>query len=212
MSFDRLARYYSWMEWLLAGRKLQRCRTAFLEEARNARDVLLVGEGHGRFLEALCRVNPTASVACLDASAKMLGVAKDRVRRAGLETNRIDFTSGSILSFEPKRSFDLVVTHFFLDCFEGRELERVIDKVARVLRPGGGWMVADFQVPQSGWRRHRARLILSVAYAFFRKTVNLPAGKLINPAPLLLQQGLNRISKRSFNQDLLYAEFWRKPA
>src|ERR1041385_77794 len=61
MSFDALAPHYLWMEWLLAGRKLQRCRTAFLDEARAARDILLLGEGNGRFLQALLQVNRTAN-------------------------------------------------------------------------------------------------------------------------------------------------------
>src|SRR5439155_22241467 len=32
MSFDTLAPHYRWMEFILAGKKLQRCRTAFLDE------------------------------------------------------------------------------------------------------------------------------------------------------------------------------------
>ena len=37
MSFDRLAPHYSWMERVLAGRELHKCRTAFLETTRGAR-------------------------------------------------------------------------------------------------------------------------------------------------------------------------------
>src|SRR5882762_1835947 len=48
--FDRLAPHYYWMECVLAGRTLQRCRTAFLEQTRDATAALLIGEGNGRFL------------------------------------------------------------------------------------------------------------------------------------------------------------------
>ena len=34
--FDRLAQHYYWMECVLAGRTLQKCRTAFLDETRVA--------------------------------------------------------------------------------------------------------------------------------------------------------------------------------
>ena len=44
MSFDLLAPHYRWMEFILAGEKLQRCRTAFLDELPAARNILLVGE------------------------------------------------------------------------------------------------------------------------------------------------------------------------
>jgi hypothetical protein len=55
MSFDRLAPHYRWLEWVLAGRKLQRCRTAFLDEIGRADATLLVGEGNGRFLGELLK-------------------------------------------------------------------------------------------------------------------------------------------------------------
>jgi hypothetical protein len=52
-NFDCLAAHYRWMEWLLAGRKLQRCREAFLGSIPPPTRALLVGEGNGRFLTAL---------------------------------------------------------------------------------------------------------------------------------------------------------------
>ncbi len=68
MSFDRLAPYYRGMERLLAGNKLHRCRTAWLEEVRDAKRILLAGEGHGRFLEVCAREFPQATIVCVDAS------------------------------------------------------------------------------------------------------------------------------------------------
>src|SRR5712671_6722984 len=55
VNFDVLARHYRWMELVLAGEKLQRCRTAFLGEIPAARNILLLGEGHGRCLVECCR-------------------------------------------------------------------------------------------------------------------------------------------------------------
>src|SRR4051812_20630121 len=83
VSFDVLAPHYRWMELLLAGEKLQRCRTAFLKEVADARDVLIVGEGHGRFLVECRRRLPDARITCVDASERMLEVARARLRRAG---------------------------------------------------------------------------------------------------------------------------------
>src|SRR5262252_9036925 len=114
MSFDRLAKHYSAMEWLLAGRKLQACRTAFLEEAAKARSIMLVGEGHGKFLEVLCRAAPEAEICYVDASAEMTRVARSRIRRAGIRDQHVQFFSVPIMEFEPRRKFELIVTHFFL--------------------------------------------------------------------------------------------------
>jgi ubiquinone/menaquinone biosynthesis C-methylase UbiE len=208
MSFDRLARYYSAMEWLLAGRKLQRCRTAFLAEAISARSILLVGEGHGRFLEELCRAAPEAAVSYVDSSLEMSRVARAQVRRY---TDRpIEFQTVPIIEFEPERTFDLIATQFFLDCFAQEELRRTVTKLAGLLEPGGAWMVADFQVPTRGWRRRRALFVLVLAYGFFRMVTRLPAKRLIAPQPFLKAEGLKLEKRVEFNFGLLYAELWRK--
>ena len=45
--FDRLAPHYGWMERLLAGRKLQRCRAAFLQTIPAPRRALVAGPAAG---------------------------------------------------------------------------------------------------------------------------------------------------------------------
>jgi ubiquinone/menaquinone biosynthesis C-methylase UbiE len=207
MSFDRLARRYSAMEWLLAGRKLQTCRTAFLEDAARARSILLVGEGHGKFLEVLCRAAPEATISYVDASVEMGRVA--RARLTTHEQNRVLFHSIPIMQFEPGQKFDLIVTHFFLDCFAEEELGAVIERLAHFLLPEAAWIIADFQVPRQGWRRWRAQAILALAYSFFRMATQLAARRLVSPQALLQAQGLNLETRLEFNFGLLYAELWK---
>ena len=83
-SFDRLARYYGWMESLLAGGKLEKCRNALWDDIPPLRSALLVGEGHGKFLASLLERYPDAKVTCVDASEQMLNVARKRLQREPL--------------------------------------------------------------------------------------------------------------------------------
>jgi SAM-dependent methyltransferase len=83
-NFDFLAAHYRWMEWVLAGRKLQRCREAFLGSIPPPGRALLVGEGNGRFLAALRRAYPQVQCVCVDASARMLERARMSSEAAGL--------------------------------------------------------------------------------------------------------------------------------
>src|SRR5579862_4048205 len=68
MSFDRLAPHYRWLEIVLAGEKLQHCRTAFLSQIRDAHDVLILGEGNGRFLLECRKTLSSAQITCVDSS------------------------------------------------------------------------------------------------------------------------------------------------
>src|SRR5258708_18551693 len=111
MSFDRLAPHYRWMEWLLAGRKLQRCRTAYLRRIDCPREVLLLGEGNGRFLEALLLAHPRARVTCVDASAAMLDRARHRAAASGCGVSAVTFVHAAVLNWiPPSRPFDLIVS------------------------------------------------------------------------------------------------------
>jgi hypothetical protein len=62
MNFDRLAPFYPWLETFCAGTVMQRSRTTFLARTKNCRRALLPGEGTGKFLTELLRVNPHIEV------------------------------------------------------------------------------------------------------------------------------------------------------
>ena len=163
--FDRIARHYDWMESLLAGGKLERCRNAFWNEIPSMQSALLVGEGHGKFLASLLERNPGARVTCVDASASMLEVARNRLLRATLPLQRVEFIQAELPAWKPAAErYDLVATHFFLDCFPHEQLAEVIDNLQRAARPGGCWLISDFQIPGAGLRRLRARVIHRLMY------------------------------------------------
>jgi SAM-dependent methyltransferase len=101
MSFDAIAPHYRWLEQVTAGSLLQCCRTQFLHELGNARNILLLGEGHGRFLIELVKINPTAQITCLDASARMLERAHAALEKYG-PLDRIRCSSSAVIVEEEK--------------------------------------------------------------------------------------------------------------
>jgi len=215
MSFDAIAPHYRWLEWVTAGSLLQRCRTAFLHELTDARHVLLLGEGRGRFLVELLRVNPSARFTCLDASARMLDHMRREVRRRRLPDSRLTFLKADVLAdiagvIGEQGPFDVVASHFFLDCFQPDQLQRVVAEVGKGVSPGGRWVLSDFRVPEAGWRRLRARLILAGLYRFFRIVTHLPARRLTPPDAALREAGFELKQRRLFNSQLLHADLWER--
>jgi ubiquinone/menaquinone biosynthesis C-methylase UbiE len=207
--FDRLAPHYRWMEWVLAGPKLQRCRTAFLPAIPAPRNVLLLGEGNGRFLAELMRRHPTARFTCVDASGGMLERARGRLRRNGLEGTNVSFVHADFLDWPaPPEQFDLIVTHFFLDCFTAEQLGRMLPRIAAVSAPGAHWLIADFRQPESGWAHWRAKLIIRSMYLFFQCATRLPAGELEPVDPLLTRHGFALRQRRLAEWGLLHSDWW----
>jgi ubiquinone/menaquinone biosynthesis C-methylase UbiE len=212
-SFDRLAPCYLLMERLLAGKKLQRCRTVHLPQPA-ARSVLVLGPGRGGFLPEFFTTNYRAEVTCVDLSARMLAHTRARVVQNDFDPERLRLVHGNVLEqrFWEGRSwsFDLVVSHFFLDCFQPQQLEFVISKVAAVTKESCAWLVADFRLPERGLWRLRAQMILRLAYTFFRVTTKLPARCLTPPEPYLTKQGFTLQNRQLFDQGLLHSDLWER--
>ncbi len=210
MSFDRLAPHYHWIEWLFAGEKLQRCRSACLPLIPAPRRVLLIGEGHGRSLVALLRAFSEAEFTCVDASARMLDCARTRIEAHGLSDRAVEFVHSDIRDWRaPARRFDLLVTHFFLDCFRADQLAEVVRSLAVTAVPGARWLLADFRVPVAGFGKWRARVILWSLYLFFRRTTRLPASHLTPPDGFLQQCGFVLRARRLFEWGLLHSDVWQ---
>ena len=209
MSFDILAPHYRWMEWLLAGGKLQRCRTAFLDAIPAPHDVLIYGEGNGRFLTALLQRFPNVRVTSVDASAAMIEKARQRLQRHGLANAHVRFVHADALQWQPSAAaFDLVVTHFFLDCFREDQLRDLIPKIAAAAKPRAPWLLGDFKAADSGLRHWRSRVILAVMYLFFRRVTHLPAKYLTAPDLLLTSSGFRLQQRRETDWGMLHSDVW----
>ena len=211
MNFDRLAAHYHWMERVFAGGLMQRCRITFLPRAENCRRALLVGEGPGRFLARLLHRNPAVRVVCLEQSTGMIAQARLRLAREGLDSSRVQFQPIDVLEWTPPEAeFDLIVTNFFLDCFRADQLRQVVPRLAQSAAPGATWLLADFRLPERGWRRWRGVLILAALYAFFKLSTSLSASWLTPPDELLTASGFELVERRLASFGLAHSDCWRR--
>lgn len=205
MSFDRLAPHYRWLERVTAGGVLQQARLAHLASLDTAQNILLVGEGPGRFLAALRARRPNVPITVLDASARMLAMARDTA--TGPTTfQQLDLTEESL----PSGSWDAVVSHCFLDCFAPTTLERVISNLAQATTLQADWLITDFAMPVAGWQRARARFAHALMYRTFRIAANLEARRWTDPSSLLRAQGFQLHRHAPFNHGLIRADHWRR--
>jgi ubiquinone/menaquinone biosynthesis C-methylase UbiE len=211
MNFDRLAAHYSWMELAFGGNLMHRCRTRFLSRAQDCRRGLLAGEGTGKFLTELLKSNPEIRVTCVEQSAGMIRQMRRRLRAAGVEFSRVNFRQMDALDWSiPAEKYDLVATHFFLDCFQERELERLVNLLAGSAQMGAIWLLTDFCEPERGWPRWRAKILLAGLYAFFRATTGLSANRLTPPEKYLTGAGFRLRERRLDSFGFAHADLWER--
>jgi ubiquinone/menaquinone biosynthesis C-methylase UbiE len=110
-----------------------------------------LGTGPGYVARRIARRRPGLCMAGLDLAAGMVQRARCTATQAGLDGRGIwPQADGHRLPFADE-SFDLVVSSFSLHHWT--EPLRVLDEVARVLKPGGGYYIADLCREVSAWQR-----------------------------------------------------------
>lgn len=207
MKFDRLAPHYDRLEALTAGSRLQRARAQWLEGLVGCRNVLSVGEGHGRFAEAFLARYPGAKLTCVEASPAMIAMARRRTRASA---HRVRWENAEVLAWRPAEKYDAIVTCFFLDCFPPATLAAVVRHLAASAEEKAVWLVTDFALPPRGPARWRAQAVHALMYAFFRSVVALPARRLTSPDSLLATQGFRLMRRREFEWGLVRTDLWQR--
>jgi ubiquinone/menaquinone biosynthesis C-methylase UbiE len=209
VNFDPVARIYRWLEYLSFGPWLARCRDAQLAHLTPARRALLLGDGDGRFLQHLLAVNPELHADVVDSSRSMLTILDRRVRRTG--GDKISLHLADALEWEPTGHYghyDLIVSHFFLDCFFPDQLEQLFDRVLPHAQPGAQWVVSEFAIPRNPLTAFLARGIIASLYRVFGLLTGLPVRSLPVYAESMRRRGLVLSHERCFLAGLLRSELW----
>ncbi len=200
-NFDRIARLYRWAEYACLGPLLERTREYHIPALLGQRRALILGDGDGRFTAALLRRNPALSVDAVDLSGRMLALLEQRSPEA--RTHRLDARAQL-----PRGPFDLVVTHFFLDCLSQSETDALAARVAQIVTPGALWLISDFRVPD-GLLRWPARLYIRALYLAFRWLTGLRITRLPDHARALSAAGFEPILTHHKIGGILTTELWR---
>ena len=133
-----------------------------------ARRALLLGDGDGRFLARLLETNSAITADVVDSSRSMLAILERRVRRSGPQARRrICLHHADALEWNPAGRYDLIVSHFFLDCFSTQQLEQLFDAVLPHALPGAQWVVSEFAIPRNAFAAYLARRIIRLLYQVF---------------------------------------------
>lgn len=211
--FGWLARPYRWMEYLSFGRALERCRSHYLQDATDCRSALLLGDGDGRYAARLLQAAGQARVFAVDSSQAMLTALRARCAKHSSATRTqtccADLATGLPDEARVQR-YDLVATHFFLDCLSEEEIEQLARQIVPVLATGGRWIVSEFHVPDSPLRLPARALICSL-YVAFRVLTGLGTQRLPKYREVLARVGFVQQRRTLLLGGLLVAEVWAAP-
>lgn len=216
-NFNPIARPYKALEYLTLGPTLQRCRTHHLPALLQQKSALVLGDGDGRFLARLLAANPAIHVDAVDTSRTMLDLLEARCKPYAVRLHTHHTTARAFAdSLPPTRHYDLIVTHFFLDCLTQPALDTLIQTLAPHLAPTATspalWLLSDFRIPPQGPTRLLARALVRTLYLAFRLLTNLRTTHLPDHATPLTAAGLTLTTPHHPLTGILTTELWCRPS
>lgn len=209
-NFNGLARIYSWLEYLTFGPFLWRCRTRFLSGLMSCRHALILGDGDGRFTARLLRESPEIQIHAVDVSPRMIESLRHASRR---NAGRLTTEVADIRAWKPATfaKYDLVVTHFFLDCLATEEVAALSGRLTPALDPNTLWLVSEFAIPPTVFGHIIAAPLVAALYRAFRLITHLRQQSLPDHPNALTVSGwaIQQESTQLFG--LLHSQLWRFP-
>ena len=205
-NFDRLVHVYRWLEVATFGSSLWRCRCAFLDELHLCRNALVIGDGDGRFTARLLEVNPAIHIDAIDASRAMLGTL---VRNAGTNASRVRIHHADAREWIPPNCpYDLIITHFFLDCLATEEVAALAHRLRACVTPTSCWIVSEFAIPKGSFGWFVARPLVAALYLAFSLLTGTSIFSLPSHREAMAHAGFELNLSRSSSAGLLVSEMW----
>ena len=180
-SFNRVAPYYDRLSRWVFGDTLLAAQRHFLSRIPEGVHVLFLGGGTGLLLEDLMQLPQIKSITYVEASARMLAMAKKRVAR--YRNNHpvlppVYFIHGTEHNVPDAQAYSVVITHFLLDMYEPAVLSKMMQTIYSKLTPEAQWLFTDFEISKQPDRRWWHWLLVKSMFWFFRFTAGLKVGQL----------------------------------
>ena len=158
--FDRIAFRYDFLNRFLSGGVDIYWRRRAIRElaAASPSTILDVATGTGDMAIMLTKYLPSSRVTGIDISKGMLERGREKIARLKLE-GRVELLEGDSEAIHfPDNHFDAVTVAFGVRNFEN--LERGLEEMLRVLKPGGRLVILEFSQPRTPGIRHLYELYL----------------------------------------------------
>ncbi len=175
--YNFIAPFYGFLQRIVFGKSLQEIQYLHLSALKNKKQILILGGGKGEIIHEVLKFSPNAEIHYQEASSRMLAYSKSNLTEK--ELMQIHFYHKTDFYFTPK--FDAIITPFFLDLFEEKQLEQVVYELSGLLKPNAIWIVSDFYSSET----FKHKVVYLCMKLFFKVFTGLKAKELYDFDKLL---------------------------
>ncbi|KAA1259476.1 Methyltransferase domain protein [Rubripirellula obstinata] len=208
--YDRLSSVYRLIERVAFGGVLMRARKSLAGELADAQHILVLGDGDGRLLTELTRLQIQAKFTSIEQSPKMLQLQRTGIRDVGAE-KRVEFIQGdATLPDHFNQKYDAVVAAFFLDCFDSDSLDRLLPMILGSIADDGEFYFVDFCEPSKSIPRLYSKWMLWMMHQFFAWQTGLRNRKLVDVPKKLRDLGWDIQQQQDHHFKMMTARIYKR--
>ncbi|MGZ3872508.1 MAG: class I SAM-dependent methyltransferase [Mucilaginibacter sp.] len=201
-NYNNSAWFYDPLARVVYGRALVDAQVYLLQFVPANANVLIVGGGTGWILEELAKIQPSGlQITYVEVAADMM--ARSKKRQTG--SNKVLFIHDAVENIKPGQKFDAVITPFLFDNFTRQTMQKVFNHIHLLLKPGGIWLNADFQLTGKWWQP----LLLKSMFVFFKLLCKIEASRLPDIKAQFETDGYQPVEQKTFFGEFIVAEVYR---
>ncbi len=214
-SFDVVAPVYDKLGYLAFGGTIQRAQQYFLNTILPQSKVLIIGGGSGSILVDLLEKAVPAHITYVEASTVMIKRARQKVADYCLANpNRpvptITFVQGTERGVNSTAIYQVVITNFVLDMYQGSSLDSMIQRIDSLLSADAVWMFTDFRYSSSPLKRLWQKPLAQFMYTFFHFTANISLQALPDYDAHFQKVGWKERQQKSFFGDFISSKIYTR--
>lgn len=202
-NYNNSAWFYDRLSKLVYGRALIKAQVYLLRFISPASKILIAGGGTGWILEELAKIHPSGlDITYVEISANMTALSQKRKT----DQNTVTFINDAVENVKLLPDFDVVITPFLFDNFVDVTVDSVFSHLHNLLKPGGLWLNADFQLTGRWWQN----VLLKSMFIFFRLLCGIEASKLPAIEQRFNTTGYSIIDDKTFFGDFITTRAYKK--
>ncbi|MEN0054413.1 MAG: class I SAM-dependent methyltransferase [Mucilaginibacter sp.] len=201
-NFNNSAWFYDRLSRLVYGRALINTQQYLIQFIEPGTKILIVGGGTGWILEEISKLHASGlHITYVEVAANMIALSQKR----NIGNNQVAYINNAIENVSLANDFDVAITPFLFDNFTEQTLATVFNHIHALLKPGGLWLNADFQLTGKWWQQ----FLLKSMFIFFRIVCGIEASKLPQIEAYFTQNTYKPIGQKTFFNEFIVAKVYR---
>lgn len=130
-----------------------------------------------------------------------------------LAATRVHLTQGNAIDHPLRKDhYDVICSHFFLDCFDTATVSDLVANISRASKTHSLWIISDFRQLEKGWRKFFSKVWLATMYFFFRLATRLKTTSLPDYSTALRAHGFTLENQSTSLFGFIASERWQRNA